>query len=90
MKIQILGNDPQGIKLKDIDGEVQEFDNLIEIESYKFYVNKRVITDYIEKLIDIYSYIKIENMIFKILKINTYSDYQEVWLYELIRQQAVL
>lgn len=89
MQVQILGNNPQGAVRKTIDTEVQGFDNKIEIESYKFYISKRVITDYIEKLIDINGYLKIENTIYKILKINEYSDYQEIWLYELIRQVVI-
>lgn len=89
MEVQILGNNPQGIAIKTIDAEAQDFDNIIEIENYKFYITKRVITDYIEPLISIDGYLKISNIIYKILKINEYSDYQELWLYELIRQVAV-
>lgn len=89
MKVQILGNNPQVAAIKTIDAEVQDFDNIIEIGNYKFYIERRVITDYIEPIIDMDGYLKIDNVIYKVLKINEYSDYQDIWLYKLVRQVAV-
>lgn len=88
--VLILGNNPNNIPLKTISGDFQEYDTAIIIGSYTFNITKRIFTDYIESLIDMNGYLKIEDSVYKILHIINYSDYQELWLYLLNRQSAVV
>jgi len=88
--VLILGNSPVNSLQKTITADVQEYSTVVEIGDYKFNISKRLFIDYIELLLDINGYLKIENMVYKILNIKEYSDYQEIWLYLLNRQSAVI
>jgi len=79
--VYILGNNPENSWQKTIVADVQSYSETILIGEYKFNINKRFFTDYIEPLLNIESYVEIESKIFKILNIIEYSDYQEVWIY---------
>lgn len=68
---------------KNIFVDVQEYDNTIEINDYKLNVNKRLFIDYIVKDMSLENYLNINNEIFKIVKIKTYSDYQEIFIHEI-------
>lgn len=89
-KVLILGNDPNNTPLKTIYCDFQEYELTIKIGDYNFNVTKRIFTDYIEPLIDIEGYLKIQNFIYKILNVKSDSDYQELWLYLLNRQSEVV
>jgi len=90
INIQILGNNPTNNTIVSILGDLQSLqgqrDYVIEIEEHKFIISKILIVDYIESRIDMLSYVKIEGLIYKVLKIKTFSDYMEVYLYLLKRQ----
>lgn len=90
ISIQILGNSPTNTVQKIIEGDLQSYSTTIEIGDYSFAITKRLFTDYIEPLLNMNSYIKVENKVYKILHIKEFSDYQEVWLYELTRQSEVI
>jgi len=90
ISIQILGNSPTNQTQATIDGDLQSYSATIEIGEYKFDISKRLFIDYIEPLIDIDGYLKGENKAYKILYIKEFSDYMEVWLYELTRQPEVI
>jgi len=89
--IEILGNNPTNATIKTIyDGDVQEpqsqRDLIIEIENFKFTISKILFINNIEPLLDMTAYVKIEGLIYKVLKIKTFSDYMEIDLYKLKRQ----
>jgi hypothetical protein len=88
--IQILGNSPTNTPIKQIYGDVQEPQGqrttYIEIEKLKLDISKRLFIDYIEPIIDLTTFIKANGLIFKVIKIKTYSDYMEIDLYQLRRQ----
>ena len=90
-KIEILGNNPTNTTIKQIVGDVQEpqgqRDLIIKIEKYEFSVAMRLFIDYLEPLIDYTTYLKINGLIYKVLKIKTHSDYMEIDLY-LLRKQV--
>lgn len=81
--VRILGNSPKNISLKDIYGDLQEYEKTIKIENYEIEITKRLFVDYVESLIDEESYLKVKGKIYKIMKVKEYSDYMEIWLYEL-------
>ena len=88
--IIILGNNPSNSKIKEFEGDLQEPQGqrelTIEIEKYKFTISKILYIDYIELLIDLTTYLKINGVIYKVLKVKTFSDYMEVCLYKLRKQ----
>ncbi|WCK55137.1 hypothetical protein PP175_03880 [Aneurinibacillus sp. Ricciae_BoGa-3] len=88
--IQILGSSPTNTAMKQIVGDVQEPQGqrttYIEVEKLKFDIHKCLFIDYIEPLIDLSTFLKIEGFIYKVLKIKTYSDYMEIYLYKVRRQ----
>lgn len=88
--IQILGNSPANTSIKQILGDFQEPQGqrttFIEIEKLKFNINKCLFIDYIEPLIDLTTYLKINGITYKVLRIKKYSDYMEIYLYLLRRQ----
>lgn len=90
-RAQILGNNPTNIVVKTIDCDMQEPDSqsdfIIKIEEFEFTITKILMIDYIEPLINIQGYIKINGLIYKVLKIKTPDENNmEVYLYELERQ----
>ena len=89
-KILILGNNPNNTPLRIIYGDFQEYYITIEIGDYSFNITKRVFIDFIEPLIDMEGYLKIQGLIYKVLNVKNDSDYQELWLYLLNRQSAVI
>jgi len=88
--IEILGNNPLNSTIKRIDGDLQETPGqkelIIEIENYKFTISKILYIDYLDPLIDLSTYLKANGIIYKVLKVKNFSDYMEVYLYELKRQ----
>lgn len=78
--VQILGNNPKNSKIKSILADVQEYNQEIEILNYKLNVYKRLYIDYIEPLIMENTYLKIENEIVQVVKVNRYSSYLEVYV----------
>ncbi|KUO75709.1 MAG: hypothetical protein APF81_17690 [Desulfosporosinus sp. BRH_c37] len=89
ISIQILGNSPTNVTQKTINGGFQQFNTTIEIDNFSFEISKRIFID-LETLIDMDGYIEAENKVYKILHIKEFSDYMEVWLYELTRQPEVI
>lgn len=85
--IQILGNSPTNTSIKSIYADYQVFEKTIKIEGYEFNITKRGIVDRIEILIDVDTYLDIEGTIYKVMKVKTYSDYMELWLYKLNKQK---
>lgn len=85
-KVFLLGDSPANSWQKTIYADVQQFSSVVKIGEYEFSITKRLFVDYIEPLVAMDGYMEIENKIFKILKIKEYSDYMEVWLYQLERQ----
>jgi len=89
-RIQILGSSPTNTAIKQILGDVQEPQGqrttFIDIEKLKFDIHKCLFIDYIEPLIDLTTFLRIDGVIYKVLKIKTYSDYMEIDLYQLRRQ----
>jgi len=83
ISIEILGNSPTNTTHATIEGDLQEYSATIEIENFKFEITKRLFIEHLEPLIDMSGYIKAENKIFKILKIKSFSDYMELWLYKI-------
>jgi len=89
-KILILGNDPNNTSLKTVYGDLQEYSGMtIKIGDYTFNITKRLFIDF-EPLINMEGYLKIENLIYKILDIKSDSDYQELLLYLCNRQSVVV
>ena len=88
--ILILGNSPTNTPIKQIYGDVQEPQGqrttYIEIEKLKLDISKRLFIDYIEPIIDLTTFIEANGLIYKVIKIKTYSDYMEIDLYQLRRQ----
>lgn len=62
-------------------------DFMIKIEEFEFTISNILFIDYIETTIDINTYIKINGLIYRVLKIKTPDDRDmEIFLYLLKRQ----
>ena len=89
--VQVMGNSPINAAIKTIYADViePEGDLVIEIEEFKFPISKILTIDYIEPLIDLITYIKVNGLIYKVLKIKTSDDnYMEIYLY-LLKKQVI-
>ena len=88
--IQILGSSPANTSIKQIIGDFQEPQGqratFIEIEKFKFDISKCLFIDYIEPLIDLTTFLEINGLIYKVIKIKIYSEYMEIFLCQLRRQ----
>lgn len=77
--VEILGNNHQNTKIKSILVDVQEYDKDVKIGNYTINGYKRLYPE-IEPLITVGTYLKIENEIVQVVKINKYTDYMEVFV----------
>jgi len=69
-------------EVKTVYGDIQPYDRNISFEEgIEIEITKRAFCD-IEPLIGKDSYISIKENLFKVMKIKTWSDYTELWLYE--------
>ena len=87
-QVLLLGNDPNNTPLKTIFGDLQQYETAIQIGDYTFNITKRLFIDF-EPLINMQGYLKIQDLIYKILDIKSDSDYQELLLYLCNRQSVV-
>lgn len=79
-EIKILTEKLQEVKT--IYADIQPYDKSITFEdSVEIEITKRVFCD-IEQDIGKHSYISIKETLFKVMRIKTWSDYMELWLYE--------
>ncbi|KUO66115.1 MAG: hypothetical protein APF84_12400 [Gracilibacter sp. BRH_c7a] len=89
-EVLILGNSQNNATEKTILGDFQEYSTTIEIGDYSFEITKRLFINYIEPLINMDGYLRIGDLLYKVLKIQTFITYQEFWLYLLDRQSEVV
>ena len=82
--VQVLGNSPKGTNLKNIFADVQEYNQEIQIDDYNLNIYKRLYIDYIEPMIQLNTYLKIENEITQVIKVNRYPSYLEVYVCKVI------
>ena len=90
INVEILGNSPTSNTISTILGDLQSLkgqrDYVVEIDEFKFIITKILIVDYIEPQINMLSYLKINGLIYKVLKTKDFGDYMQVYLYLLKRQ----
>jgi len=76
-KVKILGDSHTNTPIKIIECDLQDHTN--SIDSYK--CTKLLFIDYIEPIIDEGFYLDIDDKIYKIIRIDTYSEHEEVYLF---------
>lgn len=78
-KVIILDKDLK--QLKSILADVQIYDKSIDVDNYKIVINKRLFINFNSRpIINENNYLNVSNIIFKVVKVNNFSDYQEVFI----------
>lgn len=79
--IQILETADSTSAIKELKGDIQPFHQTIEFEDgLKVDVTKRLFCD-CDKEMTLNRYVRVDNHKFKIMFIEKWSDYLDVWLY---------
>ena len=82
--IEILDGSFQ--KICEADADIQPFEKTMTFEDgIDIEIRERAFCDMVSQ-IDDNSYLRINDMLYKVMNIKAYSDYMELWLYECERE----
>ncbi|MBU3142210.1 hypothetical protein [Clostridium sp. CF012] len=79
--VKILGSSYTNTLIKSIECDFQDHISTINKEDYDYKCTKLLFVDYIEPLMYENFYLNIDNVIYKIIKVDKCSDHMEVYLY---------